>query len=100
MKTKGKGLRIMGWAAALCLPLTVASFLIKTDACSCGPGWGFPFPPYHVVCGSKYGDEFAWTPILFIFNISFWFVAGLPIGLFAEFIRNRKSIKKDAEPAL
>ena len=64
--------------------------LIRSQYCSCGPGWGFPLQPYHVVCGEKFGDVFQWTWVAFIPNIIFWFVAAIPLGLVIEFVRERR----------
>ena len=90
----------MGWASVLALILTALSMLVKLQHCSCGPGWGFPFQPYHVVCGEKCGDVFAWSWIAFLLNLAFWFVVGMPIGLVIEFLVERKgNMKEPAEPA-
>lgn len=90
----------MTWAAGLTIPLTMLAMLIKTQHCSCGPGWGLPLQPYHVVCGEKFGNVFEWTWMAFVPNIIFWFVIAMPLALVIEFVRDRRrKAGNPAEPA-
>jgi hypothetical protein len=70
--------------------ITSGTMLYKNSYCACGPGWGYPFPVYHVVCGTFKPSLFTFDILALLLDVFLYSLAICPFLTLRAFLVHRK----------